>query len=132
MSKWIDNFKASYEKKIRDRIQKLEDERHYYDREYRDRPWDIFEKAMDNRSAEIGELEELLKGDQLRRDLNDYKETCQALKLKLAQINYLADTIEPSYEIGENNRRKIISMTNPFTDQYIGEDFKAHANKGMW
>jgi uncharacterized protein YhaN len=132
MSNWIDKLNASNKKRIRQRIEKLQQEKNQYHREYADRPWDIYQKAIESREEEIEQLQALANPKDMLRELEDFKDECKRLRKILAKVNYLAETVDPSNEIGFNNLKRLIGMTNSFTDEYVDEEFKAKAKAGTW
>lgn len=132
MSKWIDALNASNKARIQQSIEKLDGERKQFRREYNDRPWDTYQKAIESREKEIEELQSLLNPKDLIRELEDYKEEVTRLRRLLAKVNILADTMDPATEIAFNNQKQLTHMTNPYTSEFVEMEFKEKAKQGTW
>lgn len=132
MSKWIDNFNEINRRKLEKRINQVKQEREEYRRNYNDFPYDRYQKAMLRRDEELQELEMLLHPEEAKRELEDYKEELQNLRKMLHKCNILAMNIDPATEVGDHNVKRLIGMTDQYTDNYIEESFKAAAEKGVW
>lgn len=129
---WIENYKKQNRKQIEHRIEKLKAEREEYRRNYNDFPYERYRRAMERRDAEIIELKALLNSDSVKMELEDYKEELTRLRKVLHQCNILAENIEPATQKANENVRKLIGMTDTYTDNYIDESFRAAAERGIW
>lgn len=132
MSRWIDNYNKANEKKLVKRIAQLKQEREEYRRNYNDFPYDRYQKAMLRRDEELQELGMLLHPEQAKRELDDYKEELQNLRKMLHKCNILAMNIDPATEVGDRNVKRLIGMTDQYCDNYVDEQFKASAERGIW
>lgn len=132
MSRWIDNYNKVNEKKLAKRIAQLKQEREEYRRNYNDFPYDRYQKAMNRRDEELQELEMILHPEQAKMELEDYKEAVKYLRQMLHKCNILAMNIDPATEVSDNNVKRLIGMTDQYTDNYIEESFKAAAERGVW
>lgn len=132
MSRWIDNFNKVNRRKLEKHIEQVKQEREEYRRNYNDFPYDRYQKAMERRDEELRELQMLLHPEEAKRELEDYKETVEYLRKMLHKCNILAMNIDPATEVSDNNVKRLIGMTDQFTDNYIEESFRAAAERGVW
>ena len=127
---WLDKLNESTRKSVQKRIEKLKSEIHQYRREFADRPWDCYQKAIDKREKELDNLERFGDPKRAMQEVEDYKEENDRLKSLLGKCGYLASNIDPSDQKSHGNLMKLISMTSSYS--FYDEEFKQHANRGIW
>jgi len=127
---WLDKLNESTKKSVQKRIEKLKVEIRQYKREYADRPWDCYQKAIDKREKELDILEHFGDPSKAMREVEEYREEFERLKALLGKCGYLASNIDPSDQKSHGNLMKLISMTSSYS--FYDEEFKQHANRGIW
>lgn len=130
MSKWFEEFNKSNQLRIQKRIEKLEKEYREFLLNYRDFPYERYQKAMDTRKQEIEELERFGNPTNAQREVEDYAEEIKRLKKLLGNIHYLALNIDPSDQKSYANVMRLQGMTATY--QCIDEEFKHRADQGVW
>lgn len=128
--KWLDKLYEKTRKAVSKRIEKLESEIRQYRREFADRPWDCYQKAIDKREKELDVLQRFGDPSSAMREVEDCQEELNRLKSLLGKCGYLASNIDPSDQKSHGNLMKLISMTSGYS--VYDEDFKAHADSGVW
>lgn len=132
MSKWLDALKASNKARVLARLDKLKKEYNEYKRESYDFPWDRYIKAYESREKEMDELLEFLDGEEdLKRDLDDYKDHINQLKKTLGKIGVLAANIETCDRESDANLREIQRTTSNYT-HLADDEVKRRAKVGVW
>ncbi|MBP3240084.1 MAG: hypothetical protein J6M92_06015 [Oribacterium sp.] len=128
--KWLDKLNEKTRKAVSKRIEKLESEIRQYRREFADRPWGCYQKAIDKREKELDVLQRFGDPSSAMREVEDYREEINRLKSMLGKCGFLASNIDPSDQKSHGNLMKLISMTSGYS--FYDEDFKAHADMGVW
>lgn len=129
-SKWLEKHKERNKKEVKKRIEKLEKEIKQYRREFADRPWDCYQKAIDRREAEIEELERFGTAADALREVEDYRETVESLRSLLGKIGILAANIDPSDQKSNANLIRLTAMTSQYNSK--DEEFRQRAERGVW
>ena len=130
MMKWLEKHYEQTRKAVGKRIETLEAEIRKYRREYADRPWDCYQKAIDKREKELDILQRFGDPASAMREVEDYREELGRLKSLLGKCGYLASNIDPSDQKSHGNLMKLISITSSY--DFYDPDFKAHADQGIW
>lgn len=131
MSKWIENFKAKNEQKIKDRINKLKSEKKQFEADNFDFPNAHKRKAIDVREKEIEELQLMLNPRDIMFEIEGYQERIKTLEMILSKVNLLAYNIKPADDKSEINLRRITIGTNEFSGVELDPYFVDKAEKGM-
>lgn len=130
MNKWLKKLNESNKQKIEKRIEKLKAEYEEYRLNYNDFPYDRYLKAMESRKAEIEELKRYGDPESAKREVEDYKDELERIKTILGKIHYLAVNIDPCDQKSDANVRKLLTMTDGYG--FYDDEFKAHADQGVW
>lgn len=130
MSKWFEEFNKSNQLRIQKRIKKLEEEYREFLLNYRDFPYERYQKAMDAREQEIEELKRFGNPMDAQREVEDYAEEIKRLKKILGNIHYLALNIDPSDQKSYENVMQLQRMTATY--ECTDEEFKCRADQGVW
>jgi len=130
MSKWLEEFNKSNQLRIQKRIEKLREEYNEFRLNYRDFPYERYQKAMDAREKEIEALQRFGNPLNAKQEVDDYKEELERLKKILGNIHYLSLNIDPCDQKSDANIRKLQGMTSQY-DCYDYE-FKNRADQGVW
>ena len=130
MSKWLEEFNKSNQLRIQKRIEKLKGEYHEFQLNFRDFPYERYQKAMDVREQEIEELERFGNPMVAKREVEDYAEEIKRLKNLLGSIHYLALNIDPSDQKSYANLMRLQGMTATY--ECTDEEFKCRADQGVW
>lgn len=127
---WLEKYYESTRKAVNKRIAKLEKEINQYRREFADRPWDCYQKAIDKREAELDTLKTFGNPKTAMQEVEDFREEINRLKSLLGKCGCLASNIDPSDQKSHSNLMQLISMTSSYS--FYDEEFKARADKGVW
>lgn len=130
MSKWFEEFNKSNQHRIQKRIMKLKKEYNEFRLNYRDFPYERYQKAMDVREKEIEELQRFGNPEDAKMEIEDYTEEIKRLKKLLGNIHYLSLNIDPSDQKSYMNVQHLHGMT--FAYECTDEDFKHQADQGVW
>lgn len=130
MSKWLDKFNKSNNARIVKRIEKLKAEYNEFKLNYRDFPYERYQKAMDAREKEIDELQRFGNPVNAKAEVEDYAEEIRRLKKILGNIHYLALNIDPSDQKSYANILNLQGMTGTY--ECTDPEFKERADKGVW
>jgi hypothetical protein len=130
MSKWLEKFNKSNQLRIQKRIEKLKEEYNEFRLNYRDFPYERYQKAMDAREKEIEELERFGNPLSAKREVEDYAEESKRLKKLLGNIHYLTLNIDPSDQKSYANVMRLQGMTGTY--ECTDEEFKHRADQGLW
>lgn len=131
MSKWIENFKAKNEQKIKDRINKLKAEKKQFEADNFDFPNTHKRKAIDVREKEIDELQLMLNPRDIMLEIEGYQERIKTLEMMLAKVNLLANNIEPADDKSKINLRRLTVGTNEFSRIELDPYFVDKVEKGV-
>ena len=116
--------------KIKRRIEKLKAEYEEYRLNYNDFPYDRYLKAMESRKAEIEELERYGDPASAKREVEDYKDELERMRIILGKVHYLALNIDPCDQKSDANVKYLIAMTNGYG--FYDDEFKERTDQGVW
>lgn len=129
-SKWLEKHKERNKKEVKKRIEKLEKEIKQYRREFADRPWECYQRAIDRREAEVEELKRFGTAEDAQREVQDYREAVKSLWNLLGKIGILAANIDPSDQKSNANLLRLTALTSRYTS--ADEEFRQRAERGVW
>ena len=129
---WLKKTQKSYDHKLEKRKKKLQKEIEDLEANYREYPWDRYQRAIRNRQFELDEINASYNFDRANNTLNDLRDENKHLREVLAKVNVLAYNINYSDSKSEGNIKKLQVLIDNYACVVDDFDFTERAKQGVW
>ena len=133
MNRWLERLDAYYNKRVKERIEKLTKEKDEAERSFNDTGYDRYYKVKERREAEIEDLSRLTDKDRMRSYERRYMEDRQKYRDLLAKVTYLLYHVEPCDKVSYANLNRAQQLLRDYEDVHIlSDEFKSRTEGGRW
>ena len=133
MNRWLERLDAYYNKRVKERIEKLTKEKDEAERSFNDTGYDRYYKVAERREAEIEDLLRLTDRDRMRSYERRYMEDRQKYRDLLAKVTYLLYHVEPCDKVSYANLNRAQQLLRDYEDvRILSDEFKARTEGGRW
>ena len=133
MNRWLERLDACYNKRVKERIEKLTKEQEEAERSFNDTGYDRYYKVAERRENEIEDLLRLTDKDRMRSYERRYLEDKQKYRDLLAKVTYLLYHVEPCDKVSYANLNRAQQLLRDYEDVHIlSDEFKARTEGGRW
>lgn len=133
MNRWLERLDAYYNKRVKERIEKLTREKDEAERSFNDTGYDRYYKVKERRESEIEDLLSLTDKDRMRSYERRYLEDKQKYRDLLAKVTYLLYHVEPCDKVSYTNLNRAWQLLRDYEDVHIlSDEFKSRTEGGRW
>lgn len=133
MNRWLERLDAYYNKRVKERIEKLTKEKDEAERSFNDTGYDRYYKVAERRGEEIEDLLRLTDKDRMRSYERRYMEDRQKYRDLLAKVTYLLYHVDPCDEVSYANLNRAQQLLRDYEDVHIlSDEFKSRTEGGRW
>ena len=133
MNRWLERLDTYYNKRVKERIEKLTKEKDEAERSFNDTGYDRYYKAAERRENEIEDLLRLTDKDRMRSYERRYLEDKQKYRDLLAKVTYLLYHVEPCDKVSYANLNRAQQLLRDYEDVHIlSDEFRARTEDGRW
>lgn len=133
MNRWLERLDAYYNKRVKERIEKLTKEKDEAERSFNDTGYDRYYKVAERRGEEIEDLLRLTDKDRMRSYERRYLEDKQKYRDLLAKVTYLLYHVDPCDEVSYANLNRAQQLLRDYEDvRILSDEFKSRTEGGRW
>ena len=129
---WLQKTQKAYDHKLEKRKKKLKKEIEDLEANYREYPWDRYQKAIHNRQFELDEISASYNFDKANNVVRDLQDENKHLREVLAKVNVLAYNIKYSDSKSEGNIKKLQLLIGNYACVVDDFEFIERAKQGVW
>lgn len=129
---WLQKTQKAYDHKLEKRKKKLQEQIEDLEANYREYPWDRYQKAIHNRQHELDEINASYNFDKANNIVTDLQEENKQLRDVLAKVNILAYNISFADSKSMGNLKKLQLLIGNYACVVDDVEFIERAKKGVW